>query len=552
MKIAMIQKNYIVGDFVGNSDKIIEASKKYNQKADLIVFSELCLCGYYPWDLMLRDRFFTEQFDALDKIMDETKNINSYIVIGLITKNNSGVGKDFHNSLAVLQNGKMVFQYHKKLLPTYNIFDEARHFEPGDLSGVANLNINNKNTKIGFFVCEDGWNDETYDYMTNPIKEIGNSGAKVMIGINASPSNIHKSEQRDKIFGKIATRYGLDLIYVNQVGANDDIVFDGASFAFDEKGNKSAQLSWFEEDEYVYDTEQKTVSNIPTPEKYELIFNQIGLGLKDYMHKQGLKTVITGASGGVDSSLSLTLAKIFLGAENVKAITMPSKHSSEGSVDHSVALCKNLGIELLTFPILNEISVVSNDFTQNLGFNLTGLAAENLQARMRGAILMAYSNQKGNILITNGNKSEIAVGYFTLYGDSNGGLNLIGDLYKTEVYGLCEYINKRFGNIIPEIILTKEPSAELSPDQKDSDSLPIYEKLDAILKKELEWDYLNTEEQLEVTQILTTVTNQEIRKVLTLIDRAEFKRKQAAPIIRIHPRAFGSGRRVPIVHKLPV
>lgn len=548
MKIAMIQNNYIIADFEGNMQKIIQNCRG-NSAADLIVFSELCLSGYYPWDLMERSTFETRQNEAFKQLIEFSKEINSHIVVGMVRKNPSMVGKQFLNSLVVVHQGKIVFDYDKKLLPTYNIFDEKRHFEEGVKSGIAKLNIANQEKNIGFLICEDGWNDESQDYITNPVKELVNNGASVIISINASPYNIQKSLHRDHIFGKIALRYGLPFVYVNQVGANDEIIFDGASFAFNSKGQKVIQMKFFEEDSIIYDTSSNSVSLSEVPSRYKEIFQAANSCLKDYCEKQGIEKIIVGSSGGVDSALTLALATLTLGKDKVEAITMPSKYSSSGSVDDSVALCNNLGIKLYNLPIVNIVQEVSADFNEHVGLQLTGVASENLQARTRGMILMAYSNQKGNLLLTTGNKSEISVGYYTLYGDSCGGLNLIGDLYKTEVYELCEWINEEYGELIPKDILVKAPSAELAPDQKDTDSLPDYPHLDAILKKELEWEYFNAEEKRIIQNLIDEVPLSDYNRVLRLIDRSEFKRKQAALIARLHPRAFGNGRKIPIVHK---
>lgn len=544
----MIQKNYKIADFESNTKKIINAIKKHNS-SDLIVFSELSLSGYYPWDLIDRISFKKNQEKALNEILEESKNINSYIVLGLVTENKNKVGKSNYNSLIVINKGSIVFEYNKKLLPTYNIFDEKRHFEEGTKSGIFECVVNNENKKIGFLICEDGWNDEYSDYITNPVKELAENGAEIFISINASPSNIGKQAQRDAIFSKIAKNYEIPFVYVNQIGANDEIVFDGGSFVFNKLGEKQVQLKFFEEDEYVFDTKSSEKFIESVPNKYELIYNQIGLGLKDYLHKQGFKKIVVGCSGGVDSALTLALAKLHLGAENVEAITMPSKYSSSGSVDDSVELCNRLGIKLYTLPIANEVSDFNKNFKEVINTELQGIAAENIQARVRGVFLMAYSNQNGNLCVFCGNKSESSVGYMTIYGDTAGGLGIVGDLYKTEVYELSNWINENFGNIIPQNILTKLPSAELSPGQKDSDSLPEYDNLDAILKQELEWEYYTKDEQKEIQKLIDEVPQDEYKKVLRLIDKSEFKRRQVGLIIRIHPRAFGNGRKIPIVHQ---
>lgn len=548
MKIAMIQNNYTIADFEGNIQKIIQNCKD-NSEADLVVFSELCLSGYYPWDLVHRPSFMVRQDNSLKALLEASRSVKSYIVIGLVGKNNTGFGKPFHNSLAVIKNGQIIFNYHKKLLPTYNIFDEKRHFEEGVNDGVVNLQLDGKDTKIGFLICEDGWNDEASDYVTNPVKELVNNGAEILVSINASPYNIQKHLQRDKLFGKIAKRYSVPFVYVNQTGANDEIIFDGASFAFDKNGEKVVQMKFFEEDRVVFDTAIQNKKLAALPSKYEEIFYAISMCLKDYCNKIGFKKIVVGSSGGVDSAITLAIAAIALGKDKVEAITMPSKYSSSGSVGDSEALCKNLGIKLMNFPIVDPVSVLMNGFEKEIETPLTGVASENLQARIRGTILMGYSNQNGNLLLTTGNKSEISTSYFTLYGDACGGLNLIGDLYKTEVYELCAWINQKFGELIPSQILTKAPSAELSPGQKDTDSLPDYPHLDAILKKELEWEYFSDEEKMDIQKLIDEVSKPMVDKILKLIDRGEFKRKQAPLIVRLHPRAFGNGRKVPIVHK---
>lgn len=544
MKIAMCQNNYIVGDFSGNLNKIINNCEK-NKNADLIVFSELCLSGYYPWDLIYRDSFIYNQEQSLNQLLEYSKNIKSHIVIGIVKKHNN----KYYNSLNVIHNGEIVFDYQKKLLPTYNIFDEKRHFTEGQKSGIFKIN----NVNIGFLICEDAWNDEKDTYITNPIEELINNKAQMLISINASPFNIFKIEQRDKIFTNICKKYNIPFVYVNQTGSNDDIVFDGSSFVINNNGEKLIQLKSFEEDNYLFDTDNLKISkNQNEEDKYSLIFKSLKTGLTDYLQKQGFNKVVVGCSGGVDSALVLALCSLYLGSDNVKAITMPSKYSSKESVSDSVDLCNNLKVELLSFPIKNEFDNFINDFVNNTNNNITGLAKENLQARIRGTILMTYSNQNGNLLINTSNKSESAVGYSTLYGDSCGAIGLISDLYKTEIFEFCKWINKNYNNIIPNNIIEKAPSAELSEGQKDSDSLPEYEILDAIIKKELEWDFLDDEQKNIINNTLLNISEQEYSKVLKLIDKSEFKRKQSPLGIRIHPLAFGSGRRVPIVHKTPV
>ncbi len=549
MKIAMIQNNYIVGDFEGNFKKI-EKSILENSKQDMIVFSELCVSGYYPWDLIHRPHFITKQEKSLEQIKELSKNTDAHIVVGAVTKNENGVGKDFFNSLLVFHQGKQVFSYDKKLLPTYNIFDEKRHFEEGTKSGLAELKINGKKTRVGFFICEDGWNDESYDYITNPVKQVAQEGASIFITINASPSNLGKLQQREHIFSKIAKRYGIPLVYVNQVGANDDIVFDGSSFVFDKNGEKQVQMKFFQEDSYVYDSLKNNKSIEKTPDKYEFIFEQVGLGMKDYMSKIGIKGIVLGCSGGVDSALVAALGALHLGKENVLAITMPSKYSSSGSVTDSEDLCNRLGVKLLNMPIKSEFDAYRESFKKDAGIELKGVAEENLQARIRGMMLMAMSNQDNLFVMGTSNLSETSVGYTTIYGDAVGAYSPIAGLLKTDVYGLCHWINQKFGEIIPPSIIEKAPSAELAPGQKDSDNLPDYDHLDAIIKQELFWNHLSEKEQSETQNLIDEVDENLYKKVLKLIDQSEFKRRQAPMAARVYPMTYGSGRKIPVVQRL--
>lgn len=547
MNITLIQQNYTISDFDRNLDLIISEASLY-PTSDFIVFSELCLSGYYPGDLIHRPAFMAAQDLSLNRLLQFSESFHPYLVIGAITPNHSGVGKPFYNSLFVIHHGKIVFKYHKQLLPTYNIFDEHRHFEPGDLHPVETFMINGVARKIGFFICEDGWNDHGQDYPVNPLEAFSNQNLDAILSINASPYHQQKHLQRDRIFSELAKKYKAPLVYVNQVGANDDIIFDGASFVFNSNGDKILQLPQFKSHSATINVlEHNTPVRDLSPDLYEEIFHSISSCLRDFCFKQNLTKVVVGCSGGVDSALTLAIAALTLGPSNVHAITMPSQYSSEGSVTDSQDLCRNLSIALDTIPIGDAYTSIQNSFSSSNLCVLSGVASENLQARIRGTILMGYSNQHGHLLLTTGNKSELSVGYYTLYGDSCGGLNLIGDLYKTEVYELCKWINLHFDNVIPANILNKAPSAELAPGQKDSDSLPDYPHLDAILYQELEWDFLNDSARTHYQKLIDEVDPSLYHHVLRLIDRAEFKRKQAALIARIHPRAFGTGRRIPIV-----
>lgn len=558
LKVAMAQLNYKLNDFAGNTALICDALQS-NADVDLIVFTELALSGYYPQDLVEEPDFLVKQQSALSAVLEASQRFaDTYIAVGLVTEN-KGTGKPLRNSLHLIKNGQVLMQYDKQLLPTYNIFDERRHFEPGTPAQHSVVEIAGR--KVGFIICEDGWNDEATDYAVNPVAQVIGQGAEVLISLNASPSNVGKLAQRHGLFSAVAQKYSVPVFYVNQVGAHDQIVFDGGSFIAAPTGI-ALQMPLF--------ASAQTVASVSIHNDVRLVrgpavdpveaagmndsafyYQQIVLGLRDYARKVGFKTVVVGSSGGIDSALTLALAADALGAENVKAITMPSRFSSSGSVGDSVTLCQNLGVELLT----HEIATLYNDyqagFTGVFGSEASRLTKENVQARIRGTILMEYSNHFGHLLLTTGNKSEISCGYFTLYGDSNGGLNLIGDLYKTEVFALSRYYNELHGReIIPNAIIDKAPSAELSEGQLDTDSLPPYPVLDEILKLAIEGPRLRPAEYAHakafVDEMRATGQGATIDRVQGLIKKSEFKRRQAPPIIRVRNRAFGNGRQIPI------
>jgi NAD+ synthase (glutamine-hydrolysing) len=557
IKIAINQMNSTVADFQGNTATMMAAMRQAEQnRSDLLVFPELSVCGYYPYDL-IDEPFFRDQSEqALMDLLAFSRQVPSLTTIIGTVRKNSGQGKPFYNALVTIRNGTIVTEYYKQLLPTYNVFDERRHFEPGP---VAPCVITIGGTKIGLIICEDGWNDSETEYRENPFKQLMAQKPDLVISINASPSNIGKREQRHDIMSNVAARYELPLLYVNSVGGQDSLVFDGASFAMDRKGGLVFEAAHFSAtQEYLtFDVKetgfQSGADTIKAMSDSELAFNQIVLGLRDYVRRCGFKKVVVGSSGGIDSALTLALATEALGPENVVAITMPSVFSSEGSVTDSEALCSNLGIELIVHPIKALVEQYARDFSSAFARTLKGLTLENLQARIRGTILMEYSNEFGALLLSTGNKSEISVGYCTLYGDTNGGLNLIGDLYKTEVYRLSQYINDRAGReMIPADIISKEPSAELAPDQKDTDSLPPYEVLDEILKYVIEGKQLSKPEYQRVKSYVDQLneTNRGlVDKIVKMIARNEYKRFQAPLIIRIRARAFGNGRQMPIAAK---
>ncbi len=552
VKIAIKQMNSTVADFIGNTEIMINAMQEATDKnVDLLVFPELSLCGYYPYDL-IDEPFFIKQSDkALLGLLEASRQYASLsIIIGTVRKN-TGSGKPFYNALVVIKSGKIICEYNKQLLPTYNIFDERRHFKPGPASPCL---IEVCETKIGLIICEDGWNDPAEKYVENPFKDLAKLNPDLVISINASPSNIGKREQRHTIMSNLTQRYQLPLLYVNSVGGQDSLVFDGASFAMTAKGDLIYEAESFNASlEYIsFDSAsfQNISSHEPVISNNELAFKQIVLGLRDYARRCGFKKIVIGSSGGIDSALTLALASEALGSENIIAITMPSVFSSTGSVTDSEKLCENLAIKLFNHPIKELVKQYSTDFSQTFNNTLKGLTLENLQARIRGTILMEYSNEYGALLLSTGNKSEISIGYCTLYGDTNGGLNLLGDLYKTEVYSLSRYINEKAQReIIPIDIINKEPSAELAPDQKDTDSLPVYEVLDEILKYLIEGKQLSSDEYRRVKEYVIQLNKTSIglvEKIRKMIARNEYKRFQAPPIIRIRARAFGNGRQMPI------
>ena len=548
MKIGIAQLNFKIGDLTSNANKIIEQAKQLNTKgADIIVFPELAVTGYYPWDLLDQPGFINQQLLELDRIALETQNLDSVLAIGCVTFNTQ-VGKPFRNSAILLQNGKVIAQAHKQLLPTYNIFDERRHFEPGSETLV--IDIGGK--KIAFLICEDVWNDHEDQYINNPIRQAMEKNADVIISLNASPWQTNKHLTRFDMFKEIAEKHAIPFVYVNQVGAHDEIAYDGSSFVISPANKFSWKADFAHEQTSIIHFDHGMNSEAqskPWPiNESEQQLSMITLGLQDYMQKCGFTKVVVGSSGGIDSAVTLALAKLALGADNVTAITMPSKYSSTGSVDDSITLCRNLGIPLYNLPIKNSFDVQYEGFLNCFNRAPSRLAIENTQARLRGLALMTYSNDTGALLLTTGNKSEVSVGYCTLYGDMNGGLNLIGDLYKTEVFTLAKKINEIYGTLIPVNIIEKAPSAELFEDQKDSDSLPPYELLDSILRLYLERDLLSETEIMSAWQIIKSSSTPQplVEKIMAMVDKAEFKRWQSCPILRMHARAFGSGRRYPI------
>lgn len=562
LKITSAQINPTIGDIHANIALMLGAARQArDEQAHLVVFPELSLTAYYPGDLLDDTGFQTRIMEGIEQLKIATRDTPKLFWVVGAPMRRQGPGKLFHNALLVLKNGEVVLQYAKQLLPTYNIFDERRHFEPGpDVARVLRI----ADMQVGLMICEDGWNDEGQDYGVNPFQRLADASPDLIVSINASPSNVGKREQRHTVFGKACQRHKLPLLYVNQIGGHDQLVYDGASFALDATGQVVFEARRFAEDvtTLTFDAHKQSFSDaggnelpvvkpqgLPTMEFYR---QQIVLGLKDYARRCGFQSAVVGSSGGIDSALTLALAVEALGAASVVGITMPSKFSSEGSVSDSATLCRNLGIALLEHPIRDIVSAYEAGFQAAFETPLQGLPLENLQARIRGTTLMEYSNAFGHLLLTTGNKSEVSVGYCTLYGDTNGGLGLIGDLYKTEIFELCRHINQTAGReLIPVAIIDKPPSAELAPGQKDTDSLPPYEVLDEILKTLIEGDRLPEWERERSAAKMAELESQEaglamIHRIKKMIARNEYKRRQAPPVLRLRGRAFGSGRQVPI------
>jgi NAD+ synthetase len=558
--ITLAQLNVTIGDMDGNVRKMVAAAQRARDEgADLVVFSELSLTGYYPGDLLDEPHFMARVDTGFEALLQASRQMPAlHWVIGMPAAHH-GPGKPLRNVLRVVRAGEVLLEYAKQLLPTYNIFSERRHFEPGpDVAKVLRIG----SAQVGFLICEDGWNDDGSGYAVNPFERLRDAAPDLVVSINASPSNIGKREQRHQVFGAASRRHGLPILYVNQVGGHDQLVYDGASFAVEPKAGVVFEARRFVEDVTTLRFEASgfrsargealppvSVAGLPTMAFYR---QQIVLGLRDYARRCGFTRAVIGSSGGIDSAITIALAAEAFGPDRVTAITMPSVFSSAGSVDDSQALCGGLGVRLHRHPIADLVQGYRTGFEAAFGAPLQGLALENLQARIRGTILMEYSNTWGHLLLTTGNKSEMSVGYCTLYGDTNGGLGLIGDLYKTEVFALARHLNDAAGReIIPQAIIEKPPSAELAPGQKDTDSLPPYEVLDEVLKHLIEGHGLAREERVEVETFVARLLQQPegaalVERVRRMVARSEYKRRQAPPVIRVRARAFGSGRQMPI------
>lgn len=554
MIVRLEQLNPTIGDLVGNKLLILDAIQKAEEAGiDILILPELVVCGYPPMDLMEREVFRELCYQVNQEIIQATGSTT--VIFGSITNNVSGVGRKCYNSAIVAQNQQEISRVHKALLPTYDVFDDLRYFEPGtEFEPIVIEGI-----PFGVTVCEDIWfNDNEIQYHTytiNPAEILSEKGAKAIINISASPYSKNKPISRVGMLQKHARELQLPLFYVNQVGANTELIFDGDSLALAPDGyivtRDERFKSTFVDVEYNSDTQRLEAGTYAdceriAPYKIGTMFEALVLGIRDYLRKSKLgNKVILGLSGGIDSALVCTIAKEAVGAENVLAVTMPSQFSSEGSVTDSQDLARNLGIELIEVPIKPIFDAYLSQLKPHFEGTETNLAEENLQSRSRGDLLMAISNKFGHMLLNTGNKSETAVGYCTLYGDMAGGLGVISDLYKTEVYEMCRWLNEEYyrKEVIPDSIITKEPSAELRPDQKDSDSLPDYGTLDSILQYYLE-------DQASRDEIIAKGFEEElVDRVLRLVDINEHKRYQAAPGLKVSAKAFGVGRRWPIVQQ---
>ncbi|OGI17357.1 MAG: NAD+ synthase [Candidatus Melainabacteria bacterium RIFOXYA2_FULL_32_9] len=538
MRIALAQINTKVGDLTDNVNKIISyIDKAKNSGAELVIFSELTITGYPPRDLLDFESFVQDNLAQLEKIKPFTNDIG--VICGYVDVNPAPFGRKYYNAAALIYKGEIISRHYKSLLPFYDVFDETRYFEPGkEINSVEFLG-----KKLGISICEDIWNDKDYWqrplYGFNPVEKLASQGIDIIINLSASPYWLNKEKDRFKILQNIATRHKVPLIYVNQVGGNDDLLFDGVSYVIDQMGELKARGTDFKEDLIIYDTETNSGEIKPISDtEEESLLKALVTGLKDYCHKSGFQKVVLGLSGGIDSAVTAAIASLALGPENVLGITMPSMYSSEGSVEDSKQLAENLGINYLNIPIADMFYSYINNVQKDQGI-LMDLAEENLQARIRANILMLYSNRYGSLLISTGNKSELSVGYCTLYGDMAGGLAVLSDVPKVMVYRLAHHINSE-KEIIPDAVITKAPSAELRPDQKDQDTLPPYEILDDILKEFVE-------ENKSADEIAEKYHKSIVNDVIRRVNNNEYKRRQASLGLKVTTKAFGSGRRIPIV-----
>ncbi|WP_372641042.1 NAD+ synthase [Ancylomarina sp.] len=547
MKIVLAQLNYHIGNFELNSNKIIEAINKAKSKqADLVVFSELAICGYPPKDLLERKDFIEKTLNAIDLVASHCVDIAA--VMGGPSINPHSKGKNLYNSAFFMCDGKVQSIHNKTLLPTYDIFDEYRYFEPNTEFNLVEY----KGKKIALTICEDLWEKQPVDnnfakeelYTISPMEKLSQLKPDFVVNIAASPFSHNHEKIRTEILQSVSKTYQLPLIYVNQIGAHTELIFDGDSMAINSKGDVACRLNYFEEDFALIDLDE--IENQKAEEKevdyIEKIHDALVLGLKDYFGKMGFKKATLGLSGGIDSAVTVVLAERALGKENVRVLLMPSEFSSDHSVKDAIDLANNLGIQYEIVPIQDIFKSFESSLAPIFGDLPFNIAEENIQARIRGTLIMGLSNKFGHIVLNTSNKSESAVGYGTLYGDMNGGIAVLGDVYKTDVFKLAYFMNKD-EEVIPLNSIVKPPSAELRPDQKDSDSLPDYELLDEIL-------FMYIEKNMPVSEIIEQGFAKEVvDKIIRLVNMNEYKRFQTAPVLRVSSKAFGYGRKIPLVAK---
>ena len=579
MQIALAQLNPTIGDLQGNARKIADAAQQADCRgAALLLTPELSLCGYPPRDLLMQPNFIREMTAELERLALQLPKAIA-VLVGLAIENPAAAHtgqKPLYNTTALLQGGQIKQFFHKQLLPTYDVFDEHRYFAPGSDSHLFEWNHPEdpaQRLRIGVTICEDLWNDVEFwgkrSYDRNPITELVGQKADLIVNLSGSPYSLRKQRLREKMLKHLAHRYSCPILYVNQVGGNDDLVFDGGSVGINRRGEVHCRAPVFVEAltlaEYRFETADlgddaspRAIAPLPSCEAEEL-WQALVLGLRDYVHKCGFSSVVLGLSGGIDSALVAAIAAAALGPEQVLGILMPSPYSSNHSLSDAYALAQNLGIQTEKLPIAPTMNAFDETLASLFADLPFGVAEENLQSRIRGTLLMAVANKFGHLLVTTGNKSELAVGYCTLYGDMNGGLAAISDLPKTKVYELCSWLNQQFAHgpfqlplcqaipfnshgseIIPSHIITKPPSAELKPGQTDQDSLPPYELLDELLEK------IICQHQSGSELVAAGFEPKTVARVLRLVHRAEFKRRQAAPGIKVTDRAFGTGWRMPI------
>ena len=552
MKIALAQINPTVGDFTGNLAKIAAASRRAAQQgARLTVFTELAVCGYPPADLLEKPSFLARCVSAIDELREATAAMSTAVLVGVALPAPPGAGKRAVNAAVLLDKGQVLLEQHKMLLPFYDVFDEQRYFAPATSQRVIEF----EGERLAITICEDAWNDKSFWpqrlYPVDPVEDIMRQHPTVLINISASPFWHTKQQVRARMLAAIVERHKLPLFFVNQVGGNDSLVFDGSSFALAADGSQLAQAASFREDLVLADSADTgalnaAFANDSTGAETEAAYQALVLGTRDYVLKTGFRKVLIALSGGIDSALVVAIACDALGAENVTAVGMPSQYSSTGSIEDSRKLAAHLGIRFEILPIAGLFSEFSSTLAPLFAGLKPDLTEENLQSRIRATLMMALSNKFFSLVLTTGNKSEMAVGYCTLYGDMVGALAVIGDLVKTRVYALSRWVNRN-GEVIPEAILTKAPSAELRPDQKDTDSLPPYDVLDPIIEAYVE-RYETTAQIVARYGFPTTVVEQVVR----LVERTEYKRQQAAPVLKVTPKSFGMGRRFPIAARVQV